>query len=53
LRPAAPSALVDLGNVPLNEILALGPEVLDRAIGRALPGRTAGTTPVAAFQSAL
>ncbi|HUN30874.1 MAG TPA: FxSxx-COOH cyclophane-containing RiPP peptide [Trebonia sp.] len=53
LRPIAPAAMVDLGDVPLSEILALGPEVLDMTIGRAVPGRSAGTAPVAAFQSAL
>jgi FXSXX-COOH protein len=53
LRPAAPSALVDLRDVPLSEILALGSEVLNGTIERALPGRIAGTVPVAAFQSAI
>jgi FXSXX-COOH protein len=52
LRPAHPSEMVDFGDVPLTEILAFGPEVIYGAIGRALPGGTADTGPVAAFQSA-
>jgi FXSXX-COOH protein len=50
LRPASP---VDLDEVPLTEILALGPDVLWGTIGRSLPGRTAGPVQVAAFQSAI
>jgi FXSXX-COOH protein len=53
LRSASPPAMVDLGDVPLTEILALGPEVLYETIGRALPGRTSGPVPAAAFQSAI
>jgi FXSXX-COOH protein len=53
LRSASPSAMVDLREVPLTEILALGSEVLYGTIGRALPGRTAGPVPVTAFQSAI
>jgi FXSXX-COOH protein len=53
LRPASPSVMVDLDEVPLTEMLALGPEVIHRAIGRALPGGAAVTGPAAgAFQSA-
>jgi FXSXX-COOH protein len=53
LRPAAPSAMVDLRDVPLSEILALGSEVLNPAIERALPGRIASPVIAAAFQSAI
>ena len=48
-----PCAAVDLDGIPLDEILALGPDVLWGTIGRSLPGRTAGPVQVAAFQSAI
>jgi hypothetical protein len=53
LRPASLSVMVDLRDVPFTEILALGPEVIYGAIGRALPGRSANSEPAGAFQSAL
>jgi FXSXX-COOH protein len=54
MRPVPATPMVDLREVPLTEILALGPEVIYGAIGRALPGRTAATMPTTAgFQSAI
>jgi hypothetical protein len=53
LRPASPSATVDLDGIPLTEILALGPDVLWGTIGRSLPGRMAPPALAGAFQSAI
>ena len=53
LPPASLSATADLDDIPLTEILALGPEVLWETIGRSLPGRTAPPAQSGAFQSAI
>jgi FXSXX-COOH protein len=49
----APSVIADLRDVPLSEILALGPDILGQAIGRVLPARSETPVPVAAFQSSI
>jgi len=53
LRSPLPSAIIDLRDVPLAEMQALGSDVLGRAIGRVLPGSSAPSAPVAAFQSSI
>ena len=54
LRSAAvPSSIVDLRDVPLAEMSALGLDVLGSAIGRSLPGGSANLAPMAAFQSSI
>jgi FXSXX-COOH protein len=50
---AVPSSVLDLRDVPLAELSALGLDVLGSSIGRALPGGAANLTPVAAFQSSI
>jgi FXSXX-COOH protein len=53
LRSSPPSAIVDLRDIPLAEMQALGSDVLGRAIGRVLPAPSAAPVPVAAFQSSI
>jgi hypothetical protein len=53
LRPAFPSAMADLRDIPLAEMPALGLNLLGKAVGHALPDPMTTSVPVAAFQSAL
>jgi FXSXX-COOH protein len=53
LRASFPSAMVDLRDVPLAEMSALGSDILGGAIGRVLPEPSASPVPVAAFQSSI
>jgi FXSXX-COOH protein len=53
LRPASPSVMADLRDVPLTEMSALSLDVLGRTIGRVLPASSAKPASVAAFQSSL
>jgi FXSXX-COOH protein len=53
LRPAFPSAMADLRDVPLAEMPALNLAVLGTAFGRALPDPMTSPVRVAAFQSSL
>jgi FXSXX-COOH protein len=53
LRSTFPSAIIDLRDVPLAEMQALGSDVLGRAIGRVLSDSAAPPVPVAAFQSSI
>ena len=47
------SVLVDLRQIPLAEMPALGDVTLSDALGRVLPESAVGQVPVAAFQSAI
>jgi len=53
LRPAFPSTMADLRDIPLSEMPALSLDLLSAAIGRALPDPMASPVPVAAFQSSI
>jgi FXSXX-COOH protein len=53
LRPACPSAMTNLRDIPLAEMPALGLDVLGRTIGRVLPDPSRDPVPVAAFQSSI
>jgi hypothetical protein len=53
LPSASPSATADFDDIPLTEILALGPDVLWETIGRSLPGRMGPPAQSGAFQSAI
>lgn len=53
LRPTYASAIVDLRDVPLAEMPALGLDLLGRTIGRVLPDPATNPVPVAAFQSSI
>jgi FXSXX-COOH protein len=53
IRPAVPSSLVDLRNVPLAEMPVLGTGLLGEAIERVLPESPTPPVPVAAFNSAI
>jgi len=54
LRPAVPSSLVDLRDMPLSEISGLEAPAVDEVIMRILPeGSPVAPVPVAAFQSAI
>lgn len=52
-KPALQSAMADLRDIPLAEMPALGLELLERTIGRALPNPMTNPVPVAAFQSSI
>jgi FXSXX-COOH protein len=47
------SVLVDLRQIPLAEVPALGGVTLSDALGRVFPESPVGQVPVAAFQSAI
>jgi hypothetical protein len=53
LRPAFPSAMADLRDIPLAEMPALNLDLLGRALGRALPGPVVNQVPSARFQSSI
>ena len=53
ISPVTDVQTADRGTVPLGEIAALGPDVLWKAIERALPGVDPESVPVAAFQSSI
>jgi len=53
LPPTHASAMADVRNIPLAEMLALGLDVLGRTIDRVLADPSANSVPVAAFQSSI
>ena len=53
LRSAYASAMVDLRDIPLAEMPALGLDLLGRTIARVLPAPSTNPVPVAAFQSSI
>ncbi len=53
LRPAFPSAMADLRDIPLAEMPALSLDQLGRVLGRVLPGPVANPMPSGAFQSSI
>jgi FXSXX-COOH protein len=53
LRPAYPSSMADLRDIPLADLPALGLAVLGRTIGRLLPELSSNHLPKAAFQSSI
>jgi len=50
---ALTSRVADLRDIPLSEMPALGLDVLGKTIGRVLADASAGSVPVAAFQSSI
>jgi FXSXX-COOH protein len=53
IRPALPTALVDLRDIPLVEMPALSASLLGMALERVMPDSSAHSVPVSAFQSAI
>ena len=53
LRPAYDSAVADLRDVPLGDLVLLPPDLLRASLGRVLPDPVATPYPVAAFQSSI